>query len=72
MAKEELLKFDGTVIECLPNAIFRVKLENDHEIIASISGKMRKNKIRVLMGDKVSIETSMYDLNRGRITFRFK
>jgi translation initiation factor IF-1 len=72
MAKEELLEFDGTVVELLPNATFRVKLENEHEIIAHTAGKMRKNRIRVLAGDKVSVEMTPYDLSKGRITYRFK
>lgn len=72
MAKEELLEFNGTVVELLPNATFRVVLENEHEIIAHTSGKMRKNRIRVLTGDKVLIEMTPYDLSKGRITFRFK
>ena len=72
MAKEELLEFPGTVSEVLPNATFRVKLENDHEIIAHTAGKMRKNRIRVLTGDKVMVEMTPYDLTKGRITYRFK
>jgi translation initiation factor IF-1 len=72
MAKEELLEFNGTVVELLPNATFRVKLENDHEIIAHTAGKMRKNRIRVLTGDKVLVEMTPYDLTKGRITYRFK
>jgi translation initiation factor IF-1 len=72
MAKEELLEFEGTVEELLPNATFRVKLENSHEIIAHTAGKMRKNRIRVLAGDKVLIEMTPYDLTKGRITYRFK
>ena len=72
MAKEELLEFPGTVTEVLPNATFRVKLENDHEIIAHTAGKMRKNRIRVLAGDRVNVEMTPYDLSKGRITFRFK
>ncbi len=72
MAKEELLEFAGTVVEKLPNAMFRVKLENDHEIIARIAGKMRKFRIRVLPGDKVDVEMTPYDLSKGRITFRHK
>ncbi len=72
MAKEELLEFNGTVEELLPNATFRVRLENDHEIIAHTAGKMRKNRIRVLAGDKVLVEMTPYDLSKGRITFRFK
>ncbi len=72
MAKEELLEFTGTVTELLPNATFRVELENGHEIIAYTAGKMRKNRIRVLAGDKVTIEMTPYDLTKGRITFRHK
>lgn len=72
MAKEELLEFNGTVVELLPNATFRVVLENEHEIIAHTSGKMRKNRIRVLTGDKILVEMTPYDLTKGRITFRFK
>ncbi len=72
MSKEELIEFEGTVIELLPNATFRVKLENNHEIIAHTAGKMRKNRIRVLAGDKVLVEMSPYDLTKGRVTFRFK
>jgi translation initiation factor IF-1 len=72
MAKEELLEFPGTVSELLPNATFRVKLENGHEIIAHTAGKMRKNRIRVLVGDKVLVEMTPYDLTKGRITYRFK
>jgi translation initiation factor IF-1 len=72
MAKEELLEFPGVVTELLPNATFRVKLENDHEIIAHTAGKMRKNRIRVLTGDKVLVEMTPYDLTKGRITYRFK
>lgn len=72
MAKEELIEFNGEVVEVLPNATFRVKLENDHEIIAHTSGKMRKNRIRVLAGDKITVEMTPYDLSKGRITFRFK
>tara|TARA_B100000686_G_scaffold352665_1_gene455506 strand:+ start:1575 stop:1796 length:222 start_codon:yes stop_codon:yes gene_type:complete len=70
--KEDLMEFDGTVLELLPNAMFRVKLENDHEIIAHTSGRMRKNRIRVLAGDKVTVEMTPYDLSKGRITFRYK
>jgi translation initiation factor IF-1 len=72
MAKEDLMEFSGEVIELLPNAMFRVKLENDHEILAHTSGKMRKNRIRILVGDKVTVEMTPYDLTKGRITFRFK
>jgi translation initiation factor IF-1 len=72
MAKEEVLEFPGLVTELLPNAMFRVKLENDHEIIAHTAGRMRKNRIRVLAGDKVLVEMTPYDLTKGRITYRFK
>jgi translation initiation factor IF-1 len=72
MAKEDLLEFAGVVTELLPNAMFRVKLENDHEVLAHTSGKMRKNRIRVLVGDKVNVEMTPYDLSKGRITFRHK
>jgi len=72
MAKEEVLEFPGVVTELLPNATFRIKLENDHEIIAHTAGRMRKNRIRVLTGDKVLVEMTPYDLTKGRITYRFK
>jgi translation initiation factor IF-1 len=72
MAKEGVIEFSGTVEELLPNAMFRVKLDNDHEVLAHTSGKMRKNRIRVLLGDKVNVEMTPYDLTKGRITFRFK
>ena len=72
MAKEDLLEFDGEVVELLPNAMFRVRLENDHEILAHTSGKMRKNRIRVLAGDKVQVEMTPYDLTKGRINYRYK
>ncbi|HJO69112.1 MAG TPA: translation initiation factor IF-1 [Rhodospirillales bacterium] len=72
MAKEELIEFNGSVVELLPNAMFRVKLENDHEILAHTAGKMRKHRIRVLVGDRVTVEMTPYDLTKGRITFRFK
>ena len=72
MAKQELLKLDGTISESLSNAMFRVKLENEHEIVATISGKMRMHWIKILPGDKVAVEMSPYDLSRGRITFRYK
>ena len=72
MAKEELLEFPGVVSELLPNATFRVLLEdNNHEIIAHTAGKMRKNRIRVLVGDEVLVELTPYDLTKGRITYRF-
>ena len=72
MAKDELLEFTGTVKELLPNAMFRVLLDNDHEIIAHTAGKMRKFRIRVLAGDRVTVEMTPYDLTKGRITFRHK
>jgi translation initiation factor IF-1 len=72
MAKEETLEFEGMVTELLPNATFRVKLDNSHEIIAHTAGKMRKNRIRVLAGDRVMVEMTPYDLTKGRITYRFK
>ena len=72
MSKKNLIKQDGIIQEALSNAMFRVKLENDHEIIATISGKMRMNYIRILPGDKVAVEMSPYDLTRGRITYRYK
>ncbi|HKQ95597.1 MAG TPA: translation initiation factor IF-1 [Aestuariivirgaceae bacterium] len=72
MAKEEQLEFEGTVTELLPNANFRVKLDNSHEIIAHTAGKMRKNRIRVLAGDRVMVQMTPYDLTKGRITYRFK
>jgi translation initiation factor IF-1 len=72
MAKKNLIKQDGTIEEALSNAMFRVRLENDHQIVATISGKMRMNYIRILPGDKVSVEMSPYDLSRGRITYRYK
>ncbi|SCX16318.1 Translation initiation factor IF-1 [Agrobacterium rosae] len=72
MTKEEVLEFPGVVTELLPNATFRVKLENEHEIIAHTAGRMRKNRIRVLAGDKVLVEMTPYDLTKGRITYRFK
>ena len=70
MAKEEAITVDGTVMEPLPNAMFRVELENGHKILAHISGKMRMHYIRILPGDKVTVELSPYDLTKGRITFR--
>jgi translation initiation factor IF-1 len=72
LAKEELMEFTGVVEEVLPNAMFRVKLENDHEIIAHSAGKMKKHRIRVLAGDKVVVEMTPYDLTKGRIIFREK
>lgn len=72
MAKKEAIEVQGTVVEALPNAMFKVKLENDHEVLAHISGKLRMNFIRILPGDKVTLELSPYDLTRGRITWRGK
>ena len=72
MVKEEALKFTGSVIELLPNAMFKVKLENNHEVLAHTSGKIRKNRIRVLVGDKVDVEMTPYDLTKGRIIYRHK
>ena len=72
MAKDDVIEVEGTVIETLPNAMFMVELENGHEILAHVSGKIRMNYIRILPGDKVTIELSPYDLTRGRITYRFK
>ncbi len=72
MAKEDALEIDGTVQEALPNAMFRVELENGHVVLAHISGKMRKFYIRILPGDRVKVELSPYDLTRGRITYRMK
>jgi translation initiation factor IF-1 len=72
MAKEEAITMEGTVVEALPNAMFRVELENKHTILAHVSGKMRMHFIRILPGDKVTMELSPYDLTRGRITYRYK
>ena len=72
MAKEEVMEFNGVVKELLPNAMFRVLLDNNHEIIAHTAGKMRKFRIRVLAGDRVTVEMTPYDLTKVRITFRFK
>jgi translation initiation factor IF-1 len=72
MAKEQMLEFDGTVTEVLPDGNFRVKLDNDHMILAYAAGKMRKHRIRTLEGDRVIVEMSPYDLDRGRISFRHK
>ena len=72
MAKEEHIEMDGIVVETLPNTMFRVELENGHIVTAHISGKMRKNYIRILTGDKVTVALTPYDLTKGRITFRFK
>jgi translation initiation factor IF-1 len=72
LSKEDMIEFSGMVTELLPNAMFRVKLDNEHVILAHTSGKMRKNRIRVLAGDRVNVEMTPYDLTKGRITFRFK
>ena len=72
MAKDDAIGFGGTLSETLPNTMFRVKLENGHEIIAHISGRMRKNYIRILTGDRVKVEMTPYDLSKGRITYRHR
>lgn len=72
MSKEDVIEVEGVVVEALPNAMFKVKLENDHIILAHVSGKMRMNFIRILPGDRVTMELTPYDLSRGRITYRFK
>jgi translation initiation factor IF-1 len=72
MAKEERIEFEGTVIEALPNAMFRIELESGHKILAYVSGKIRTNFIRILPGDRVKVELSPYDLTKGRITYRLK
>ncbi|HZY56970.1 MAG TPA: translation initiation factor IF-1 [Rubrobacteraceae bacterium] len=72
MAKEDVIEVEGTVMEALPNTQFRVELDNGHNVLAHISGKMRMNYIRILPGDKVKVELSPYDLDRGRITYRFR
>ena len=72
MSKEEAIELEATVVESLPNAVFRVELENKHQVLAHISGKMRKNFIRILPGDRVLVEVMPYDLTRGRIIYRFK
>lgn len=72
MAKQDVIELEGTVVEALPNAMFRVELENGHTILAHISGKMRMHYIKILPGDKVQVELSVYDLDRGRITYRYK
>ena len=72
MSKEEAIELEATVVESLPNAVFRVDLENKHQVLAHISGKMRKNFIRILPGDRVLVEVTPYDLTRGRIIYRFK
>ena len=72
MTKQDVIELGGKVLEALPNAMFKVELENGHQILAHISGKMRMHYIPILPGDKVTVELSVYDLNRGRITYRFK
>lgn len=72
MSKQDVIEVEGTVVEALPNAMFQVKLENGHVVLAHISGKMRMNFIRILPGDRVTVEITPYDLKRGRITYRFK
>ncbi len=72
MAKDDVLELEGTVVEALPNAMFKVELENGHQILAHISGKLRMHFIRILPGDKVTVEMSTYDLTKGRITWRAK
>lgn len=72
MAKEDMIEVEGTVTETLPNAMFNVELENGHEVLAHVSGKIRMNYIRILPGDKVTVEMSPYDLTKGRITYRYK
>ena len=72
MSKEDLIEFPGIVIDLLPNAMFLVELDNQHKILAHTSGKMRKNRIRVLVGDRVNVELTPYDLSKGRIIFRYK
>ena len=72
MSKDDIIEFEGEVIDTLPNTLFKVRLENGHEIIAHISGKMRKHYIRILTGDKVKVEMTPYDLSKGRITYRGK
>lgn len=72
MAKEEAIEVEGTIIEPLPNAMFRVELDNGHKVLAHISGKMRMHFIKILPGDRVTVELSPYDLSRGRVTFRSK
>ena len=72
MSKEDVIEVEGVVVEALPNAMFKVKLENEHIVLAHVSGKMRMNFIRILPGDRVTMELTPYDLKRGRITYRFK
>lgn len=72
MSKQDVIEVEGTILESLPNAMFKVKLQNEHVILAHISGKIRMNFIKILPGDRVTVELTPYDLNRGRITYRFK
>ena len=72
MSKQDVIEVEGTILESLPNAMFKVKLQNDHVILAHLSGKIRMNFIKILPGDRVTVELTPYDLNRGRITYRFK
>ena len=72
MGKEDCIEMEGMVLEALPNAMFRVKLDNEHDVLGHISGKMRRHYIRILAGDRVMVELSPYDLSRGRITYRFR
>ena len=72
MSKEDAIELEGTVVEPLPNAMFKVELENGHQVLAHISGKMRMHYIKILPGDRVTVELSLYDLDRGRITYRYK
>ena len=72
MSKQDVIEVEGTILESLPNAMFQVKLENGHGILAHISGKIRMNFIKILPGDRVTVELTPYDLSRGRITYRFK
>lgn len=72
MSKQDVIEVEGSILEALPNAMFKVKLQNNHEILAHISGKIRMNFIKILPGDRVTVELTPYDLNRGRITYRFK
>lgn len=72
MAKEEKIAVEGTVVEALPNTMFKVRMDNGHQVLGYLSGKMRRYYIRILLGDRVKVELSPYDLNKGRITFRFR
>ena len=72
MSKQDVIEVEGTILESLPNAMFKVKFQNNHEILAHISGKIRMNFIKILPGDRVTVELTPYDLNRGRITYRYK